>query len=552
MLLGDVYMSKVLYEFIKIEDESLEATQEKFKDIPQDTIVELLKLNPKYREGNVDNTGRWILNLYKNKNLKKEDFYKVPEALEKFEKYKKYLKQKDLNQYKSLPQLFEAVDNVEVTQTPSEIKRNIKKTDINKDAELVASTAKYNVYVPKTYEASCKLGAGTHWCTASNSDSRYYENYSSQGPLYILIDKGSGKAEYQLHFESGQFMNKDDSPVSFSEIIGDDTEMSKFIVNIIKSKPEYIEKYKYEIIEAPFAEEFLDQIKEWYAKDNYIIDDIMKNSKLHKYYEKEIETELANHAYKASNFIWDKELALGKYKKNCMEYLGFKDGVSQIEIGNDWFAKVLEKYSKEKHSRDYFSEDFFNSCLSGDLFDLFDNYYESGANRYNFESDIDDQVKKALEELHLEYKNIPQDAIDRAVDEGNIVGSEDECYKDFTNAMTDAAKGIPFELGYDHSTWHISYEDYLNLIYKFKNEIDEGYDVDSIKPDEFLPWYVAKDFDLTEPYYGWNDFSEEAFNDRLYEEIYDTIVNEEEDPEFDDDEELDKWKEWFENDYKKK
>ena len=113
--------------------------------------------------------------------------------------------------------------------------------------------------------------------------------------------------------------------------------------------------------------------------------------------------------------------------------------------------------------------------------------------------------------------------------------------------MTDAAKGIPFELGYGHSLWNISYEDYLNLIYKFKDEIDEGYEVDSVKPDEFIPWYVAKDFDLTEPYYGWNDFSEEAFNDRLYEEIYSTIVDEEEDPEFDSDEELEEWREWFNN-----
>ena len=535
-----------LYEFIRIYDESLEATQEKFKDIPQDTIVELLKLNPMYREGNVDNTGRWILNLYKNNNLKKEDFYKVPEVLEKFEKNKKYLKQKDLNQYKTLPQLFQAVENVEVVQTPSEIKRNIKKTDINEDAELVKSTNKYNIYVPKTYEASCKLGAGTHWCTASNTNRSAYDQYSSQGPLYILVDKSSGKAEYQLHFETSQFMNKDDYPTSFKEIIGDDTELSKFIADKIKSNPEYVERYKYEIIESPFAEEFLDQIKKWYDKDRYLIDDIMKNSKLHKYYEKEIDTELENHSYKASNFIWDKELALGKYKKACMDYLGFKDGMNQIKIGNDWFAEILTKFSKEKNSREYFSEDFFESCLSGDLFDIFDNYYDTNANKDEYEDQIDNSVKELLNELHLKFDNVPQDILNRAVLEGATVGAEDECYKDFLDAMKDAAKGISFELSYDYSLWNVSYENYLDLIYKYKNDIDEGYDIDSVKPDDFIPWYVAKDFDLTEPYYGWYGFSEEAFNDRLYDELWDSIVNNHEEPEFDSDEELEEWQEWFE------
>lgn len=41
--------------------------------------------------------------------------------------------------------------------------------------------------------------------------------YSKQGPLYINIRKFDG-AKFQFHFESDQFMDVDDDPVSLKEI----------------------------------------------------------------------------------------------------------------------------------------------------------------------------------------------------------------------------------------------------------------------------------------------------------------------------------------------
>ena len=59
-------------------------------------------------------------------------------------------------------------------------------------------------------QASCDLGSGTEWCTA-HSGATYFEQYIDEGPLYIF-DNGKGE-KYQFHFESEQFMDKNDNSV---------------------------------------------------------------------------------------------------------------------------------------------------------------------------------------------------------------------------------------------------------------------------------------------------------------------------------------------------
>ena len=82
------------------------------------------------------------------------------------------------------------------------------------------------VYIPKTYEASCKLGRGTNWCTATTSSSSYYDQYSENGNLYVVFvkdghEEATGDSKYQFHFESGQFMDSADKAIpifSFLEV----------------------------------------------------------------------------------------------------------------------------------------------------------------------------------------------------------------------------------------------------------------------------------------------------------------------------------------------
>ncbi len=75
---------------------------------------------------------------------------------------------------------------------------------------------------PVTREGACYYGRGTRWCTAATVADNMFEHYNQQGPMYIIQpknpDKG-GKEKYQLHFESGQFMDEKDDPINLNELV---------------------------------------------------------------------------------------------------------------------------------------------------------------------------------------------------------------------------------------------------------------------------------------------------------------------------------------------
>lgn len=79
--------------------------------------------------------------------------------------------------------------------------------------EILADTPSLKVVIPHSYEAAKYYGRNTQWCTAMRDNSGYFERYSHQGPLYIVLDKPNNR-RFQLHFESGQFMDETDSPIS--------------------------------------------------------------------------------------------------------------------------------------------------------------------------------------------------------------------------------------------------------------------------------------------------------------------------------------------------
>jgi hypothetical protein len=53
------------------------------------------------------------------------------------------------------------------------------------------------VWVPETYAASCKLGQGTKWCTATTENDYYYKQYTrGNKKLYIFINKQNKNEKY--------------------------------------------------------------------------------------------------------------------------------------------------------------------------------------------------------------------------------------------------------------------------------------------------------------------------------------------------------------------
>ena len=218
--------------------EGIEDVKKYYPNIEDSTFNTLIALDPTYKEGKdkLGNYGKWILGLYVKNKLKDEDFYKVTELLDVFDKNKRNFQNKDINQFKSLPELYDAISNMEeveltdrqkLRQTQNKIRQSMK------DAEVVLDTPKFTVYVPKTYEASCKLGQGTSWCTATNTSDHYYNYYSKQGPLYIIVSKTNG-AKWQFHFPTGSFMDQNDDVVKASSICAIDFDMLEFFADIAR------------------------------------------------------------------------------------------------------------------------------------------------------------------------------------------------------------------------------------------------------------------------------------------------------------------------------
>ena len=203
----------------------------------------LVNLDPTYKGGDIaGNYARWILKLWTTNNLKEEDFYKVTEYLNDFETNKKKFTNKDIFQFKSLPDLYNALQQLpqDTELSSRQQQRELKKQGM-KDAKLVFDGSEWQVWIPETYEASCKLGAGTSWCTATTKTRDYYDDYSEEGDLYIIINKKDPTNKYQLHFQSQQYMDKDDREIELVDFLSENKELKDFfqpvIFDLIEEKP---------------------------------------------------------------------------------------------------------------------------------------------------------------------------------------------------------------------------------------------------------------------------------------------------------------------------
>lgn len=130
------------------------------------------------------------------------------DLLIRFEEAKKSKKiPTDINAYKTVGQLYDAIEEVEAEFGEG----------WEAGAPVVLDQSPYRVIRLDSFKASQKLCKGTEWCVRAP---RMYQQYASQGPLYYI--EKSGQPYALAHFESGQFMDPSDSPLRgsrFKEVI---------------------------------------------------------------------------------------------------------------------------------------------------------------------------------------------------------------------------------------------------------------------------------------------------------------------------------------------
>lgn len=146
----------------------------------------------------------------------------------------------NINQYKSLSQLFDAVDPF-IEKEPSAVERILYKFVDSGQATIPLKDRNFTLYIPKTTAASVVFSKFTNWCTAKEGNGMFNiytkNNLNPRGEystIYIIINNkfftGESKELYQIHFESNQLKDyKNGENVSiFENVLRESEALSNF------------------------------------------------------------------------------------------------------------------------------------------------------------------------------------------------------------------------------------------------------------------------------------------------------------------------------------
>lgn len=145
----------------------------------------------------------------------------------------------DINQYKSLSQLFDAVDPF-IERDPTEMESLLERYVNSGKALIPVKDRKFTLYIPKTTDAATVFHKFANWCTARPGNGMFTSYTSNLKPngkksdIYVIINNkfftGESQEIYQIHFESNQIKDRHNSSnVSiFETVINESEGLSNF------------------------------------------------------------------------------------------------------------------------------------------------------------------------------------------------------------------------------------------------------------------------------------------------------------------------------------
>jgi len=141
------------------------------------------KFSPEQLKRIVDNVPQKFLD-WVGKNFDSINFNdglsQLARNLKQFEKISSNLPKTDINSYKSVKELFDAL-----TDYANKPKRDYREVEGGK---VVYDDGKYFVVNPQTHQANCHYGKGTKWCTVADSDYQFNQ-YNKEGKLFYILDR---------------------------------------------------------------------------------------------------------------------------------------------------------------------------------------------------------------------------------------------------------------------------------------------------------------------------------------------------------------------------
>jgi hypothetical protein len=267
---------------------------------------------------------------------------------------------KDINQYKTLQELLNAVEVAKAKVSKKEVKEQ--------GVEKIYDDENVTVVHPKTHAASCKYGANTKWCVTMKNNPDYFRSYSSQGPLFFFMDKrrlpnepGAPRQRYwkiaahvniarcnPINYLMQTIRNKG-TKESFMKIMKDCASRSAGIVEFYNASDTYVTKKTVEKY-MPNTPAIMTVIL------NYVMNEIGRFYDLYKQYDDEIRdyeiqrSEWLKHKNKPVKFV-EAALEIPEMGKDLIYYIKMVDPEADItEIENlikaNWTEKAKEMASK--------------------------------------------------------------------------------------------------------------------------------------------------------------------------------------------------------------
>lgn len=207
----------------------------------------------------------------------------------------------DINQYKSLSQLFDAVDPF-IDKEPSALERTLQKFVDSGQGIIPVKDRKFTLFIPKTTEANVAFDDFANWCTARKGNGMfrsYTEGHrkpnGEKSDIYIIIPneffEGKTQQLYQIHFETNQLKDRqnDVNVDIYEKVIMESEGLSNFfyeeLIGMAKDFKKGIENNKYldYLIKFGFAESLFELIDDATPTIRFMTRDIPKLPDISKF-----------------------------------------------------------------------------------------------------------------------------------------------------------------------------------------------------------------------------------------------------------------------------
>ena len=244
--------------------------EEKFSADPEHTeLLDYALGHPFLAQTNFKYGDFLLKNLHPNSSI--EEVIDDIDLIKEFDRFQQALDEKDINKYS-----FAGLKNA-IQSHKEKSKSQQKKVDVS-GAEKIYEDSNILIVKPLTYEASCKYGAGTRWCTTMANEPKYFNQYgkgADQALYYIILkkfDRNNKFYKIAIHKTNGGEVWYDSTDERMS-----DREKEVFSLGA----PKVIETIRNHFNEGRKSREFkrFEQIFNW---ENYAFFNISKQLKTNK------------------------------------------------------------------------------------------------------------------------------------------------------------------------------------------------------------------------------------------------------------------------------